>query len=180
MPFKLFSASSPDSLAVGEHRFPKGEFRRIQSWMQASADRLEDAATPKAIRLIPADDRREQPRDRLAGNGVVASIRILGTSGFGRHVAGRLRDVSMEGVSLLLTEPLETDTAVSVALAPVHEHAGRRARRDRPVFLRCTVLWGRPDYQTGGFVIGCRLGVEWAESLSDLVAARDDLGRRAA
>ena len=180
MPFKLFSAANDDALAAGEHRFPKHEFRRVQGWMQASRERLDGAASAGPVGLAHAHDRREQPRERLAGSGVVASIRVLAVSGFGRHLAGRLRDVSMEGISLLLEEPLEADTGVSVALAPVHEHAGRRARRDKPVFLRCTVLWGRPDYKSGGFVVGCRLGVEWADSLGDLVAAREDLGRRAA
>ncbi len=173
---RLNFLGSSKSSQLDSSKLPRREVERVRGWLAATPDRFDYAAETGALSMAIGPDRRSDSRQDMSHSGVVASVRIITAGSYGNHFGGRLRDISPEGLSLLLAEPVEPGEAVSIAIAPVLQKPGIE---DEPVFLRCTSIWCRPDRATGAFAIGFAVGVEFSDSLADLVTPRDMIQRAA-
>jgi hypothetical protein len=169
MRLRFFSPAKSDT--HHDQSVPARELDRVRGWMRLTTDHVRDEFNPAAGALAMAlgEDRRSVARQDMSDSGVVASIRAITAGSFGQHFAGRLRDISHEGLSLLVAEPIEPGEAFSIAVAPVNEQADHN---DQPVFLRCTSIWCRPERKNGAFAVGFAIGVEFSDSIADLVTPR--------
>ncbi len=123
--------------------------------------RLARAAQPDPMDAFRVNsiDRRGTHRDEL---GVAAEVRRINPGRLGAPVEAGVRDVSRDGLSLWLADELEAGDRLDVTI-----DAGGR----REVVVLCTVRWCRPA--DGGYAIGCEAGVEWGDSLADLLLPAD-------
>lgn len=157
-------------------RFPKRELAVIRRWLEASAS-ADLAATPSvedSLRL-PAAERRGADRRQLRAT---AEVRPISAGGIGLVRPALVRDVSPDGIALHLAEALPAGQRVSLELHPPSNLPPRRFRRaDGPVHLLAIVRYCRAEGE--GFVAGCSIGVEWADSLANQMFP-PDLRRRTA
>ncbi len=158
-------------------RLPKRELAVIRRWLEASASAELAGATPcvaDSLRLPPAE-RRGADRQQLRAT---AEVRPISAGGIGLVRPALVRDVSPDGIALRLSEALPAGQRVSLELHPPSNIAPRRFRRaDRPVHLLAIIRYCRPEGD--GFVAGCSIGIEWADSLANEMFP-PDLRRRTA
>ena len=126
---------------------------------QTDADRI----APRDLRRLRRwmTDRRGGGRHDVRAANVAAVVRRVGPGLDDAGHAGFVRDVSGEGLSMLLPTPFDRGERVEVALTP------RQGRGE--VRLLCVVRWSRPDAVAGGHAVGCGVGIGWCDSLLDLL-----------
>lgn len=156
----------PVAPARAEEQLPPEVVRRIERWLSAE-DAFPDESTIHAIRM----ERRDGLRRALDVLRVRATVRIVGPGSMGHEINGGVRDVSSEGLSLLLDQPVPPDRQLRVVIQPTPEPG--ETWQQKPITVRCTTCWCRHDAVAGGYVVGCRVGVEWTNSLFDLMLPSD-------
>lgn len=149
-----------------EEQLPPEVVRRIERWLSAE-DAFPDEPTIHAIRM----ERRDGLRQAMDALRVRATVRIVGPGSMGVEINGGVRDISGEGLSLLLDEAVPTDRQLRVVIHPTPEPG--EMWRQKPITVRCTTCWCRYDQVARGYVVGCRVGVEWTNSLFDLMLPSD-------
>ena len=125
---------------------------------------------PDADRIAPRDlrrlrrwmtDRRGGERADVRAANVTAVVRRVGPGLGDAGHAGVVRDVSGEGLSMLLPAAFGRGEKLEVTLTP--------ARGRGEIRLLCVVRWSRPDPAAGGHAVGCGVGIGWCDSLLDLL-----------
>ena len=141
-------------------RLSRGEVRAVRRWMQVTAADLVRAATPDVFAI----DRRDRYRVAVRP-AVEAELRVIGAGRMELPTACRLRDVSIEGLAVETDEPVAEGERVQATILPPAGESGD------PLSVLCTVRWCRPA--TEGWAVGCDAGVDWLNSLCDLVRPHD-------
>lgn len=138
-------------------RLKPRQVRDLQAWLEVTPQQIVAAATPDPLAI----DRRDRRRQCIGG--IEADVRVIGAGRLGLALNARVRDVSADGLSFELPERLQAGEQVHVV---IHPPTGRRS-----IELLCTVRWHRA--QDDRFIVGCDAGVDWSDSLCDLVRPHD-------
>ena len=166
-PAQTSSKRSASKGSKASEQLPPEIVHRIERWMKQDSDAFPDEQTVHAIRL----ERREGLRQAMDVLRVRAVVRVVGAGSMGQEFVGGVRDVSGEGLSLLLEQPVETDSQLRVVIQPASDGTGGAPQQR--ITIRCTTCWCRRDEVAGGWVVGCRVGVEWTDALFDLMLPAD-------
>ena len=157
---------------------PRQELARLRRWLEASAALPLASATPDVfdtLRITPPE-RRDTHRIPIE---TIARLRPISAGGIGLVSQAPVRDVSAEGVALLVDAPLPVGQRLSLEIDPPAGLPRKLQRRgDGPVQLLAKVRYCRPEGE--GFVIGCSIGVDWADSLAHQMFPADLPARRSA
>ena len=160
-------------------RLPRRDLANLRRWLEASAEAsLAAGATPAVadVLRLPSADRRDASRRSVA---TTAELRPISAGGIGLVRPATVRDVSADGIALWTAEPLPRGQQISLDIAPPADLPRRRFRRaDGPIAVLGVVRYCRPD--AGGFVLGCGIGVNWADSLANQMFPADLVARRSA
>ena len=90
-----------------------------------------------------------------------------------------MRDVSADGIALVVDQPLKARQQVSLDIQPPAGLPRRPFRRgDRPVQILAVVRYCRPEGDK--WIVGCSFGIEWADSLANEMFPADLAARRTA
>ena len=159
-------------------RLPRRELASLRRWLAATTQARVASATPPispSLRL-PLAERRDGGRLTLD---MVAELRPISAGGIGLVRRAVVRDVSTDGIALVVSQPLDRGQRISLEIHPPAALPRRPFRRpDRPIQLLAVVRYCRPE--AGNHILGCSIGVEWADSLANEMFPADLVARRSA
>lgn len=152
-------------------RLPRRELASLRRWLQASAGaRLAETANPLLL------DRRDTDRLQLETH---AELRPISAGGIGLIRPAILRDVSADGIALVIDQPLPAHQQISLEIQPPPGLPRRPFRRgEGPIQILAVVRYCRREGDR--WVAGCSLGIEWADSLANEMFPPDLAARRSA
>lgn len=152
--------------------FRRRELDCLRRWLQTAATaRLSATPTTPSTNVGHPGlvERRETARRTLA---LAAEVRPISAGAIGLIRRAAVHDVSPEGIALRVAEPLPIGQRLSLNIVPPSPPRGQRfARADRPVQLLAVVRYCRAE--GAAYVLGCSIGVEWADSLANQMFPAD-------
>ena len=148
---------------------PRHELAKLRRWLAfVTADAADDSpAVPDvfdALKIVPPQ-RREASRQPVRAS---VLVRRIGACSVGAVEPATLHDVSESGLALRTNGPLERGQRLHVEVGPPRSLPRRLLRRgDRQVHLLLVVRHCRPAGDGSGHIVGCGVGMDFADSLAD-------------